>query len=93
MQQPLAYILQTLFQHEVFVITPTLNAGSRCSRHVTHGCNGNSGNTIIFLNFFVQTSNLQTIDETWTLLSTELSISKIYKVGILYYFGFYVLYF
>ena len=35
MQQPLAYILQTLFQHEVFVNTPTLNAGSRC--HVSHG--------------------------------------------------------
>jgi hypothetical protein len=51
MQQPLTYILQTLFQHEVFVITPTLNAGSRCSRHVSHG------NTIIyFLKFFVQTS-------------------------------------
>jgi hypothetical protein len=30
MQQPLAYIFQTLFQHEVFVITPTLNAGKRC---------------------------------------------------------------
>jgi hypothetical protein len=29
MQQPLAYIFQTLFLHEVFVITPTLNAGSR----------------------------------------------------------------
>jgi hypothetical protein len=29
MQQPLAYIFQTLFQDEVFVITPTLNAGSR----------------------------------------------------------------
>jgi hypothetical protein len=41
MQQSLAYILQTLFQHEVFVITPTLKAGSRCSRHVGHG------NTII----------------------------------------------
>jgi hypothetical protein len=58
MQQPLAYILQTLFRHEVFVITPTLNAGSRCSRHVCHG------NTIIFKKNFVQTSNLQTIDET-----------------------------
>jgi hypothetical protein len=32
MQQPLAYIFQTLFQHEIFVITPTLNAGS--CRHV-----------------------------------------------------------
>jgi hypothetical protein len=42
MQQPLAYILQILFQHEVFVITPTLNAGSLCLRHVCHG------NTIIF---------------------------------------------
>ena len=31
MQQRLAYIFQTLFQHEVFVITPTLNAGSRCT--------------------------------------------------------------
>jgi hypothetical protein len=31
MQRPLAYIFQTLFQqHEVFVIMPTLNAGSRC---------------------------------------------------------------
>ena len=37
MQQPLAYIFQTLFQHEVFVITPTLNVGSRWSRHVSHG--------------------------------------------------------
>jgi hypothetical protein len=41
MQQPLAYSFQTVFQHEVFVITPTLNAGSRCSRHISHG------NTII----------------------------------------------
>jgi hypothetical protein len=31
MQQPLAYIFQTLFQHEVFIITPTLNTGSRCT--------------------------------------------------------------
>jgi hypothetical protein len=37
MQHPLAYILQTLFQHKVFVITPTLNAGSCCSRHFNHG--------------------------------------------------------
>jgi hypothetical protein len=37
-QQPLAYIFQTLFQHEVFIITPTLNAGSRStSWHVSHG--------------------------------------------------------
>jgi hypothetical protein len=35
MQQPLAYIFQTLFQYEVFAITPTLNAGSRCSSHVS----------------------------------------------------------
>ena len=45
MQQTLAYVLQTFFQHEVFVITPTLNAGSRCSRHVCHG------NTIILFIF------------------------------------------
>ena len=31
MQQPLTYIFQTLFQHEVFVITPTLNAGLHCT--------------------------------------------------------------
>ena len=37
MQQPLVYILQTLFQHKVFVITSTLNAGSCCSRHFSHG--------------------------------------------------------
>jgi hypothetical protein len=54
MQQPLAYILQTLFQHEVFVITPTLNAGSRCS-HVMF---------VMATRSFVQTSNLRTIDET-----------------------------
>jgi hypothetical protein len=80
MQQPLAYILQTLFQHEVFVITPTMNAGSRCSRHVSHG------NTIIA--FFIFCTNLKPakIDQTWTLLNTELSISKIYKVGILFWF-------
>jgi hypothetical protein len=75
MQQPLTYIIQTLFQHEVFVITPTLNAGSRCSRHVSHG------NTIIV--FLIFCTNLQKIDETWTLLNTELSFSKMYKVGIL----------
>jgi hypothetical protein len=34
LQQPLAHIFQTLFQHEVFLITPTLNAGLR---HVCHG--------------------------------------------------------
>jgi hypothetical protein len=54
-QQPLAYIFQTLFQHEVFVITPTLNAGSRCSHHVTH-CN-----TII--DFLIFCTNLQKIYE------------------------------
>jgi hypothetical protein len=68
MQQPLAYILQTLFQHEVFVITPTLNVSSRCSGHVSHG------NTIIVFLIFC------------TNLSTELSISKMYKVGILFWF-------
>jgi hypothetical protein len=56
MQQPLAYIPQTLFQHEVFMVTPTLNAGSRCSRHVSHG------NTIIV--FLIFCTNLQKIDET-----------------------------
>ena len=37
---------QTLFQHEVFKIISTLNAGSLCLRH------GNHGNTInVFLYF------------------------------------------
>jgi hypothetical protein len=31
MQQPLAFIFQTLFQHEVFRITPTQNTGWCCS--------------------------------------------------------------
>ena len=56
MQQHLAYIPQTLFQHEVFVVMPTLNAGLRCSRHVSHG------NMIIA--FLVFCTNLQEIDET-----------------------------
>ena len=34
MEKCIAYIFQTLFQHEVFLITPTLNAGFRCFRHV-----------------------------------------------------------
>jgi hypothetical protein len=53
MQQPLAYIFQTLFQHEVFVITPTLNAGSQA--RVSHG------NTIIV--FLICCTNREKIDE------------------------------
>jgi hypothetical protein len=54
-------------------------------RQVSHG------NTIIvFLTFC---TNLQKIDEIWTLLNTELSIPKIYEEGTVYYFGFYGLYF
>jgi hypothetical protein len=34
------------FQHEAFQITPTLNAGSRCARHVSRG------NAITVFNFF-----------------------------------------
>jgi hypothetical protein len=56
MQRPLAYIFQILFQHEVFVIMPTLNAGPRLSCHVSHG------NTIIVFKTFC--TNLQKIDET-----------------------------
>jgi hypothetical protein len=59
MQQPLAYILLTLFQHEVFVITPTLNAGSRCSRHACHG------NTIFFFKFFC--TKLKTANNRWNM--------------------------
>jgi hypothetical protein len=45
--------------------------------HVSHG------NTIIFfLNFCTK---LQKINETWTLVNTELSISKIYKLSILFH--------
>jgi hypothetical protein len=77
MQRPLAYIFQTLFQYEVFVIMPTLNAGSRytsCLSWQHDKC---------FLNFLYKPAK---IDETWTLLNTELSIYKIYKVGILFCF-------
>jgi hypothetical protein len=35
MQQPLAHIFQTLFQDEVFLITPTLDIGSRHAAMVT----------------------------------------------------------
>jgi hypothetical protein len=43
-------IFQTLFQNEVFLITPILNAGSRCSRHVSHG----NQHGITVFKFFVQ---------------------------------------
>jgi hypothetical protein len=53
MQQPLAYIFQTFFQHEIFVITPTLNAGSRCSLHVSHAWQHD--NNYCFFNFSYKT--------------------------------------
>jgi hypothetical protein len=59
MQQPLAYIFQTLFLHEVFVITPTLNAGSRftsCLSWQHDNC------------FLIFCTNWGKIDEIWTLL-------------------------
>jgi hypothetical protein len=38
MQQPLAFIFQNVFQHEVFLPTPAMNAGALAlSRHVSHG--------------------------------------------------------
>jgi hypothetical protein len=47
MQQSLAYIFQTLFQHEVFVINANTERSLALSRYVSHG------NTIIgiHLNF------------------------------------------
>ena len=56
MQQPLAYVVQTLFQHEVFVIAPTLNAGSKW-RHVSHD------NTTTIIVFLICCTNLQKNDE------------------------------
>jgi hypothetical protein len=43
MQQPLAFVFQTLFQRELFGITSKLNACSGYSHQMSHG------NTIIFL--------------------------------------------
>ena len=54
---PRPYIFQMLFQLKLFVITPTLKAGSRCSRHVSHG-----NTLIVFLNILH--------NETLTLLNT-----------------------
>ena len=57
MQQPLAYIFQVLFQHEVFVNRNYANTERRLAlpRHVSYG------NTIIV--FLIFCTNLQKIDE------------------------------
>ena len=64
-----------LFQHEVFNIKKTLDAGSLCSRHVNHG------NTSMFFYFL---DNRHKIVEFFALLQTELSSYKIYKVSMLF---------
>ena len=67
LQQPLAFVFKhcfnTIFQHEVFRIISTLNAGSSCLRHVIVG---------------------HEIVEILALLTTKLSSSKMYKVGMLF---------
>ncbi len=62
---------QKLFQHEVFKIISTLNAGSHCLRH------GNHGNTINVFTFFGQ-KGIKLIVEILALLTTKLSSFKIY---------------
>jgi hypothetical protein len=49
-----------------------------------HACNNPL--PIFLKHRLVLPRHLQKTDETWTLLNTELSISKTYKVGILFWF-------
>ncbi len=67
---------QTLCQHEVFPVISTVNAGSLCTHHV------NYGNTINV--FFYFSEKRHKIVEFFALLTTELSIYKMCKVGMLY---------
>ena len=60
---------KTLFQHEVFTIILSLNAGSLSLRHVNH----------VFLIFL--TKGHKTV-EILALLTAELSSSELCKVGI-----------
>jgi hypothetical protein len=67
MQRPLAHIFQTFFQNiKVVLISPTLNAGSRCPRHVNHGNPIN----IVFV-FFVQNSKNKLMFYTFNHRSTD----------------------
>ena len=78
LQQPLAVFPNIVtFQHEVFRIISTLNAGSLCLHHVYHG------NTInVFLIFWTKQHK---IVEILALLTIELSrCCKIFKVGRLF---------
>ena len=79
LQQPLAFIskhcVNTMFQHEVFRVISTLNAGSLCLRLVNHG------NKIFFKIFWTKGHQ---IVEILALLTTKLSRSKMYKVGMLF---------
>ncbi len=65
-----------MFQHEVFRIISTLNAGSLCLRHVNHG----NTNTRLF---FFWTKGHKIV-EILAILTTKLSSSKMYKVGMLF---------
>ncbi len=64
--------LQTLFQHEVLQTISTLNAG----------CNHGNTINVVFKNIFGQQS--KKIVGILALLITELSSSKIYKVGMIF---------
>ncbi len=64
---------QTLFQHEVFRVISTLNAGSHCLRH------GNVTST-----FFIFWTKRRKIVEILALLTIKLLSFKIYKVGMLF---------
>ena len=65
----------TMFQHEVFGIISTLNAGSLCLRHVNHG---NTNHDCFFW------TKGHKIVEILALLTTKLSSSTMYKVGMLF---------
>ncbi len=72
------HYFNTMFQHEVFQINSTLNAGSLCLRHVNHG----NTNTRLF--FWTKGHK---IVEILALLTTKLPCSKI---GIYIYIYIYI---
>ncbi len=72
---------QTLFQHEVLRIISTQNAGSFCLHH-NHQSRWQYDLFNVFLKIFWTKGHK--IVEILALLTTELSNSKIYKVGMLF---------
>ena len=68
---------QTLFQHEVFRIISTLNAGSICLRHVNHG---NTNTRFFFLIFWTKRHKIVEILTLLTIGSPILGVER-FKFG------------